>query len=253
MVNSFPVPMRRIIIPMHKVRGLGTEVYSPTVQASQGAAVSISTAVGAALGGPLGAAAGGAIAQIGVMLSDLLSGCGATCTEATSYANQAEPLLLQNLQTYLAAPVHYASLQAAALANFDSTWSWLENACGNPALGSAGQNCISQRQEGACDSKNATPGGWVQNSDGSWTYQFATGPNSGTNCWNWFIGYRDPIANDPTVVPDPVPGASTLEAIPGFSSLLSTIGLSPSSTVFGLPVVDLILLGGALLVAGLVL
>jgi len=253
MVNSFPIPMRRIVIPMHKVRGLGTEVYSPTVQASQGAAVSVAGAVGSAVGGPLGGAIASSIAEIGVMLSDLFSGCGATCTEATQYANQAEPLLLQNLQTYLSAPVHYASLQAAALANFDSTWSWLLTACGNPALGSAGQNCISQRQEGACDSKNATPGGWVQDSSGNWTYQFATGPNSGTNCWNWFIGYRDPIANDPTVVPDPVPGASTLEAIPGFSSLLSTIGLSPSSTVFGLPVVDLILLGGALLVAGLVL
>ena len=26
---------------------------------------------------------------------------------------------------------------------------------------------------------------------------------SGTACWDWFIGYHDPIANDPTVVPDP--------------------------------------------------
>lgn len=238
-MSAFPVPIRHLIIPMG--RGLGTATYSPTIQAAQQSGVTIAALIGGAVGGPLGAAIGAAAAEIGVALSDLLSGCGSTCTEATAYANQAEPLLLQNVQAYLAEPVHYASVQAAYLANFDSTWNWLLGACGNPALGSAGQNCISARQRGACVSKNATPGGWQQ-VNGVWQYQFATGPNSGSNCWNWFIGYRDPIANDPTVVPDPVPGASAL------APLLSSIGLSPSSTVFGLPIADVVL-GAIALVA----
>lgn len=89
-----------------------------------------------------------------------------------------------------------------------------------------------------------------------WQYQFATGPNSGTNCWNWFIGYYDPIANDPTVVPDPVPGAAALSDVlgsTGVSSLLSDVGLSPSATIFGLPIADVIMIGAALLAAAVVL
>ena len=41
-----------------------------------------------------------------------------------------------------------------------------------------GANCVADRQAGACH------------------YQ-ANGA-----CWNWFIGFRDPIANDPDVQPD---------------------------------------------------
>lgn len=230
---SFPVPVRRM-----RRRGMGAAVYSPTIQAAQGAAVSAAGAIGTAAGGPLGGAIATAAAEIGVMISDLWAGCGQTCVQATEYANQTEPLLLQNLQQYLEEPVHYASIQAAYLDNFDAAWNALTSACGNPALGSAGQHCISDRQRGACVSKNATPGGWFQDSSGNWQYQFATGPNSGSNCWNWFIGYRDPIANDPTVVADPIPGSSLIP-----TSLLSAVGISPSATVFGIPIADVIMGG----------
>jgi hypothetical protein len=224
---SFPGPQRRR-------RGMGA--LSPQDQI-----LAQSTAQAAALigwvGGPVGYAIAQAAAQIGVLLANVFSGCGDTCVEATNIANQAEPLLLKNLQTYLSAPVHYASLQAAFLNNFDMTWNALKQACSNPSLGAAGQSCISDRQEGSCAYKTS-PGGWA---NGVYTYPGANG--SGSTCWNWFVGYRDPIANDPTVVPDPVGGSAAVSA----TNLLSSVGVP--ATVFGLPVLDLILIGAGLLVA----
>lgn len=190
------------------------------------------------IAGPIAAA----VAAIGIALANVFSGCGQTCVEATSLANQAEPLLQNNLDTYMSAPVHYASLQAAALNNFDLTWNALESGCSNTALGAAGQACISDRQEGACHYQTS-PGGWFQDATGAWAYQNPGAQGSGSTCWNWFVGYRDPIANDPTVVPDPIPGSSVV------SSLLSSIGLPTGGTVFGLPIVDVVLLGAALFVA----
>ncbi len=60
------------------------------------------------------------------------------------------------------------------------------------------------------------------------------------------MGYRDPIANDPTVVPDPVPGGAVA------SNILSSVGIPAGSTFFGLPVGDLLMGGGLLLLAWLV-
>lgn len=231
MTAPFPVPLRN-----PRRCGLGVELYSPTIQTVQGAAVQTAGAIGQAAGGPLGGAIASAIAEIGVAISDIWSGCGQTCTQATAYANQTEPLLLQNLQQYLSAPIHYQSLQAAALQNFYTAWNALNQACGNPALGAAGQRCVSDRAQGSCVYKTS-PGGWQQ-VNGTWQYQYPGGNGSGDSCWNWFIGYHDPIANDPTVVPDPVPGAGAL------SSLLSTVGISPAQTLFGLPIAD-VLMGAA--------
>jgi uncharacterized protein len=164
-------------------------------------------ASGGSIAGPVGLAITGAI-TLGVAIYNMFKGCGATCTEATSLVNQAAPLLQQNLTNYLSAPVRYASFQAAALNNFDTVWAALVQACETAGLSTAGQNCVADRQEGACAYKTS-PGGWVQNSDGTCTYTGA-GPNgSGTTCWNWFVGYRDPIANDPCVQPDPTVSSAT--------------------------------------------
>jgi len=140
------------------------------------------------VGGPVGAAVGGLIA-VGSLVANLFHGCGVTCTAATNIANKLEPVMAQNLQHYMSAPVHYRSLQQAALNNFDTAWRALQQACSDPSLAQAGQRCISDRQPGACVWKNDGKGG-------------AAG--SGNVCWNWFVGYRDPIANDPNVVDDPI-------------------------------------------------
>ena len=125
------------------------------------------------------------------------SGCGQTCIVTADDANKIEPYLQQNIAGYFAGPRTVAS-QQAALANFDYFWSYLEQACGNAALGNAGKRCISDRQAGACV--------WRQTAAGAASYPGV--PAEGA-CWNWFSGYRDPIANDTGVVQ----GSATLDDV----------------------------------------
>jgi hypothetical protein len=175
--------------------------------------------------GGIGLAITGLI-TIASLIYKAFQGCGQTCVEATDIANQVEPVLLQNLQQYLAAPIHYASLQAAALNNFNTAWQGLVQGCGSGALATtqAGENCIANRQQGSCAYKTS-PGGWQQDASGNWSYVYPGANGSGTACWDWFIGYHDPIANDPTVVPDPVAGASSSSA----SASSSTTGTAAGS------------------------
>jgi hypothetical protein len=224
-------------------RGLGVLTGGAATAASIAATGASLTGVlvGALAAIPIAGPIAAAVAALGVELANLFSGCGQTCVEATNIANQAEPLLQQNLDQYLAAPVHYASLQAAALNNFTLTWNALQQACSNPQLAAAGQRCISDRQAGACTWK-ASPGGWSQDSTGKWSYTGYGAAGSGSACWNWFVGYHDPIANDPTVVPDPSPVSSAVSSV---GSLIS------SGSVFGLPLSSLLPAG--LLVAAAIL
>lgn len=164
-------------------------------------------AAGGSIAGPVGLAITGAI-TLAVVIYNTFKGCGATCTQATSYANQAAAILQQNLTNYLSSPVRYASFQAASLNNFDTVWAALVQACETAQLAQAGVNCVQDRAQGECAYKTS-PAGWSVNADGTCTYTGA-GPNgSGTSCWNWFVGYRDPIANDPCVQPDPVASSAT--------------------------------------------
>ncbi len=206
-VRSFDVPMHAARTFGAYGRGLGTtdQQIAGAVGAAGGAITSTLVSL-SVIGGPVGLAAGAIIAA-GVALFNVLenafSGCGQTCIAATTVVNQLAPILQQNLDAYMSSPVHYYSMQQQALANFDTTWQRVVAGCSDPALGAAGQRCIGDRQRGACHYKTS-PGGW---SNGAYT---APGPaDSGDTCWNWFVGYRDPIANDPTVVPDPPSAASS--------------------------------------------
>jgi hypothetical protein len=132
-------------------------------------------------------------------IAGLINGCGQTCTYSSDLANQAEALLQQNLSAYLSIPVpHTQAEQEQAQENFNQVWAMLVQACSNPSLGSAGQNCIADRENGACDYQTS-PGGWQQSSSGTWTYVNPGANGSGQTCWNWFVGYLDPIVDDPTV------------------------------------------------------
>ena len=106
------------------------------------------------------------------------SGCGQDCITASDYANKAEGLLKQNLDTYLALETPRAkSAQTAGVANFNSIWNGLEQACG-AVPGDAGKNCVSDRQAGACKWTNAA------------------------GCFNWFTGYLYPISQDQNTYDD---------------------------------------------------
>lgn len=193
-----------------------------------------------ALGGPVTAAVAGIVAA-GIAIANLFSGCGQTCVAATHLADQAGAIIDEAYNYYMNSPVHYESMQRAYLTLFDGTWAALQHACSDPALGAAGQRCISDRQRGSC-AYQVAPFGWQQGANG-WTWVEAGANGSGTVCWNSFVGRRDPVANDPTVVPDPV-GAiinPTTGAVTGIQPSLTSI-FSGSG---GASMMPLLLIGGA--------
>lgn len=161
-------------------------------------------------------------ATLGIELI-LNSGCGQTCIISSNWANQAETLLTQNARAYFALPApRSAEQKAQALANFDNVWNYLSQQCSNPQLGNAGVRCIQDRMTGACT--------WKQ----THAPEFPGEPDVG-QCWNWFSGYRDPIANDPAVV------TTTTVSSP----LDSIAGPSGTSTIGGLDTGSLALAGAA--------
>ena len=160
---------------------------------------------------------GAAIAGVTILATVLIknSGCGQTCIETSQWANQAEPILRQNIEAYFATPTPRSqSQQNAALANFDAVWARLVEMCSQPSTGNAGKRCISDRQAGACTWKQST----------AWVSLNIPGEPQPGECWNWFSGYRSPIENDPNVVPDSVSSLVTGAA----SSALSELSSLPS-------------------------
>jgi hypothetical protein len=243
--------------PIRRGQGLGDDDGPSNQQIATGATsgllVGASTAqsTGSAIAGaaagtllaiaPFTGPAAPFIAAAGVLIGPILkmfSGCGATCTQATTIANQAEVALEQLVNQYFAQPVRYKSAQTAALSAIQQVFTALQTSCSSPSLGTAGQNCINQRLNASACQWRSSP-----YSFNGCTYTPA-GPNgSGTSCWNWIVGYYNPIANDPCVVDDPVSSAT--------DSVLSAFGVSPTSTIAGLPATDVML--GVLVLLGLAL
>ena len=205
--------------------GLGnvTSAENTTGIVSGAASVGVSAA---AISGLIAASAvpivGAAIAAATLIITQIIknSGCGQTCIETSQWANQAEQGLIKNIQAYFGNSPRYASQQASALANFDAIWAQLQAICGQPGTGNAGVRCITDRQAGACTWKQTTS---------SPLLAYPGEPQPG-ECWNWFNGYRDPIANDPDVQPDSA--ASTVaSATSEAGTLLSDVGVSSSYAV----------------------
>src|ERR1700722_9574096 len=179
-----------------KALGIATPVI--TTAAAAGAAASIASGgTGLILGMTASLAVpiiGAALAAVTAIITTLIenSGCGETCIETSQWANQAEPALLANIQAYFNLPApRTVSQQNAALSNFIAIWTTLENQCSQAGLGTAGQDCISDRQAGACK--------WKQTATSPLLAYVQYGePNVG-ECWNWWSGYHDPIANDQVV------------------------------------------------------
>lgn len=138
------------------------------------------------------------------------SGCGQTCVVTSQWANQAEDALKQNLEAYRSTVPHTRATQGVALANFDAIWAALQQNCGQPGTGDAGKRCISDRQRGACTWKDAG------------------------ECWDWFKGYRDPIANDSTVVDDSISASSVSGTLDSIFSGASGVNLVPILIIGGL-------------------
>ena len=201
---------------MRSTRGYGLGVTSQVMAATGGVLMSLAPVP---VAGPFIAIAGAVtelLASIGIG-----AGCGNTCIQASNYANQAESLLKQNLAAYMAlATPRPMSAQQAALNNFTQIWNGLVTACA-AISGAAGTNCVADRQQGACH------------------YQV-----NGA-CWNWYIGYHDPIANDPNVYNDSVASSSPVATSNTSATAAANASGGSSST--------LLLIGGAVLVGLLVM
>ena len=228
--RSGVAPRRPSPLPAMRYRsGMG---QLSTQQISSIAATGASTTVGilvalGTIGGPVGAAVAGLIA-VGSLIANMFHGCGQTCVVATQDANKIGALLDQNQAAYMNAPVHYKSLQAAALNNINTLAAALQQACSDPSLGQAGQRCISERLV-----RRACPSTLNDSNIGGGQIKF---------CDYWSF-YYDPIANDPNVVPDPTPASASPvgSAVSSVGSVISSaLPASVSSlltgTVFGLPV-----------------
>ena len=208
--------------PLRRLPGLGTatqaqlasQIGSITGSAATGtiAALSLAGVITRETASALIPIIGPAIAGITLGIAAILnSGCGQTCVVTSNWANQAERLLQQNIAAYFALPApRSSSAKAISLANFDNIWNYLKQQCSNPSLGTAGQHCISDRQAGACT--------WKQTVSSAYPGEPALG-----QCWNWFNGYRDPIANDLAV--DDTAAANASTAGTGLSTNWGTIVL----------------------------
>jgi len=184
-------------------RGLGSE----TTQQAVGQAGSL-VATGTAFIPGVGPIISAAVAAVTTIIEALLNtGCGQTCIVTSQWANQAAAALEQNVQAYMSlpAPRPYADQQAAE-ANFNNIWNKLVQLCSQSGLGTAGQNCIADRQRGACK------------------WKVTSGPDAG-QCFDWFMAYYDPIATD-TNVASPI--TATQSAVSVGAALSSATGI-PSS------------------------
>lgn len=195
-----PRQVRRVIPNRRKLTGLGDaqqaqltqQIGSITGSAATGALSALALLHVVSLGAGVIPLIGVGIAAITATISAILnSGCGQSCIVTSNWANQAEDALQKNIAAYFALPAPRSqSAQAVALANFDNVWNYLVQECSKVA-GGAGVNCIADRKAGACH--------WQQTVNSPYPGEPAIG-----QCWNWFLGYRDPIANDANVVPDSV-------------------------------------------------
>lgn len=212
---------------------------SPESIAATGAQVTVgilgalhTTIAGVAMAGPWGVAIAGLIA-VAAMVASHFHGCGQTCTVASDDANKVSTILEKNLAEYMSAPTRTVSMQKAALNNVDTAFNALYQACSNPQLGKAGQRCISERL--------------VRGGTAPWC------PNPGHTGCDWFVLYRDPIANDKNVVPDPV-AADVMKAAATAAGSSAGYGAGPGAGTMAAasaPIDPKILLIGALVVGAL--
>lgn len=130
-----------------------------------------------------------AAASLAQPIMALFRGCGETCIQATEIANQAGAMLTKVKDDYFAQPVRTQSSQYAALQLWDAIAAEMRKMCGNPALGAAGQRCISERL--------------VRGGTAPWC------DKPGKIGCDWVTTLRDPIANDTGVQPDTIqPGSN---------------------------------------------
>jgi hypothetical protein len=225
MATTAPIAFPLALDSFWQPRGLGaTAPVSTTVEEGAAAALTATaSALAIAAATPpspatpfllAAAAIATALAKLGVG-----AGCGQTCIQATNVVNQAEPALLANLQQYEAGEIS----QAQAQATFNNVWQGIQVSC-SAIPGGAGQDCISNRAEGACH--------WKATGTPPTPYSPPVG-----SCWNWFNAYYTPLTYPPMTAPSTgtdvtgavgsaVTSAETSLGISGNTGTLLLLGLA---------------------------
>jgi hypothetical protein len=180
-----------------------------------GAAVAAACAVCAPVAGLIAAAA-----QIAKALK-VGYGCGPTCQQATQIVNSAESTFNQNVDEYESGGID----QATAINNWNGMWGAIQQACG-AIPGAAGRDCVSDRAAGSCK--------WKQTAVGA-SKGYPGVPKVG-ECWNWDLGYHQPLLL-PALVPY---GGVTGNLTGSLNSVVSDLTNNP-----------MLLIGGGLLLVGL--
>jgi hypothetical protein len=145
-------------------------------------------------------------AQMVAPIAKMFAGCGVTCKEATTIANNAEDAANRLLSQWNAVPVKYASIQKAYLAAQADVWNYLSGSC-QKIGGQGGQQCLADRQRGGK--------------------------------FDFFIHYVDPVANEKDIVPDPPSATSTSSLLTG-----TVAGLPMPLILGGAGLVLLLMMGG---------
>src|SRR5574337_2149527 len=135
-----------------------------TVTTSVGS-VLLTTAAFTGPAAPVVAAGGGLVDLFGTVFGGLFNP-DTNKIDTSNIVNQVEPYLQANLQQWKNLPPDQktTSAQQQALATFDYWWGQVVANCESGKYGSAGTNCVTDRQRGGK--------------------------------FDWFAAYRDPIAND---------------------------------------------------------
>ena len=163
-------PVAVPILPGAPVIGAGGQVIGAAAGKSIGGKI-----LGAA-GGPVGLAIMGVTTAITQFLG-FKKRRGARKVATTQIVDGVAPIMVDNVTVWNNS-TKTVSEQQQALKNFDDLWDYVKQACGDPQMGTPGQWCINDRKRG--------------------------GPI------DWFKMFRDPIANDPHVRPDPPIGFATV-------------------------------------------
>lgn len=231
-------------IPGHSLTGLSTDPGMQSIilsaPAIAGSVLTIGGTSSSIAAGLWGAAAipviGAIVAGVTLGLTALFARKGPKQRLATTaIVNELEPKLRDNVTGYFA--IRTKSAQAQALANFDAAWQWLIEHCAIEQYGDPGQHCVSDRDRNACL--------WRRGEGDPWQQYDGVLPGE---CWNWFKGYRDPIAND-TPIPDPALTGPEQAAIANVLGTLDQAITGGSPAGAG----NYLLLGGGLLILAAVL
>lgn len=183
--------------------GSGLSITAGAVSGSVATALGISTAVAVPV-------LGAAVAGIMFAVTQFTQGCQ-SCIVTSNQANKIEDLMKQNLAAWQGSN-KTCDEQKVCLSNFDQLWNALVQFCQNPQFGGAGENCINDRKQGAC--------------------HYGTYPN----CWNWFVGYRDPIANDSCSNALVVNNLASDITTPAGADVVASVSSALQSTGISLPI-----------------